>query len=347
MRILVTADVHLAEGHPERKEALDAVLEVAERESVDCVLIAGDLFDAGVDVDAIKGALRSRFTDTPFHTYAIPGNHDAAAFRAEEHFGDDFTLLDDGPVERVDLGGATLLAVPFVDAAFADLVEPIREAAGDGPNVLMLHGTLSSTTGAVFGEESRYLPFTPEELLDTGVEYVVAGHIHATATQRSFGDGACVFAYPGSPASITRSETGPRGVWVLDLAEASLHLHELETHHYVRERLSLHPGGAEDALDALARRLDGRALDHATLVVEPEGFIEMDEAAFFEALDHIVSAAGARGVEVDRSAVQSARTVLQSDLYRGFDEALEAREDVDHEAIRRIALRALSMEERS
>lgn len=350
MRILVTADVHLSADHPERREALEDVVRIGVEEDIDYLLIAGDMFDAGVNVEEVKTGIRDLFSDTGFQTYVIPGNHDENAFREEDYFGKDIEVLAEEPFEQVDLGEVNLLAMPFVEEGFGDYVDNLH-AAGDEErlNVLMLHGTLSTATGQVFGEESRYLPFTPEQLLETGADYVFAGHIHSSPTKRSFGGDECVFAYPGSPVSITTKETNRRGVWLFDTADMELQEIVVESSYYVREEMDLSPGEGEDKLQDLKDRLSSHDLDNATLLVEPAGFIEMDEGEFFEQLEDIVEGAGADAdeVRIDRERVESAKAVLDSSLYNGFEDKLEENEgDVDERAVRRIVLQALSAEER-
>lgn len=348
MRILVTADVHLAADHPERLAALKEVLRIGRAQNVDALLIAGDLFDAGVDIDAIKPALRELFSENAFRTFVIPGNHDAHAFRREDHFGDDIEVLAHRPHEQRDLGAVNLLAVPFVDCDFGELTEGLYEdRIEDAVNVLMLHGTLSTSRGDAFGTEERYLPFTPEQLLETGADYVFAGHIHSSATKRTFGDDACVFACPGSPVSITQKETGRRGVWIVDVDRQIVRHEHVDAPYYVRERVDLSPGEGPERLAELDRDLDGRDLALATLLIEPSGFIEMDEGEFFAQLERIAEAAGARACEIDRTQVESAAAILESSLYRDFERKLREREDVETRAVREIVLQAFSREGRS
>lgn len=347
MRILVTADVHLAADHPERLAALEDVIRIGRENAVDVLLIAGDLFDAGVDIEAIKPALRERFSDIPFPTYVIPGNHDASAFREEDHFGDTITVLANRPFSQRRIGSVNLIAVPYIETDFGAVLDDLHAAhEADAENVLLIHGTLSSAQNTAVGDEDRYLPFTPEQLLETGADYVAAGHIHATSTKQTFGDNACVFVYPGSPVSITRSETGKRGAWIIDTEQAHLEHVHVDAPYFVREELDLIPGEATAKLSELEHRLASRDLTRATVLVEPAGFIEMDEAAFFNSLEEIVANAGSDGYEINQEHVDSASAVLDSGLYRAFERKLDERDAVDSRQLRRIVLQALSREAR-
>lgn len=347
MDLLLTADIHLADSHPERLAALEEIVRTANEEDVSYVLIAGDLFDAGLDIESMKPHIRDVFSGNSFHAFVIPGNHDHGAFRDEDYFGEDIEVLSAEPFETREFDRVNLIALPYHDGGFSDLLDEIQTARIEKKlNILLMHGTLSTTAGKSTGDEPRYMPFNPEQLVASGMEYVFAGHIHSSPTQQSFGTNDCVFVYPGSPVSITRSETGPRGVWVFDTTTESFRNLPLDTPYYIREELDLIPGEAPQKLDALRERLADKDLSNATLLIEPTGFIETPETEFFDSLDSILTNTNAAGYEIDRTGIQSAQSILDSDLYHGFTRKLTQKPDVDTRAVRRIALRALSREAR-
>lgn len=342
MKLLLTADLHLSAEHPERKDALEKIIAQCEREAVDYLLVAGDLFDADVDVEDIKPQVRDLFSGTAFETLVIPGNHDRTAYREEDYFGDDIEVLKRQPYTQRDLGDVNLVAVPYFEGEFTDLVDGIADAhRDDRTNVLLAHCTLAGVGGSVFGTESRYLPVSPEQLLQTSFEYVFGGHIHSSPTKQRIGD-EIVFVYPGSPVSITRSETGRRGVWLLDTDDDRLTKRDLETFHYERFAIDLTPGRADEQLETLRARIGETELSSAHLIVEPSGFIERDGEAFFEELTGIVTDAGAAEYEIDRSGVKSVQSIVQTELYRKFRSKLDETDDVDGQRVEQFALEALS-----
>lgn len=350
MRLIVTADVHLSSDNTERLEALENVVRIAEKEAEKdsaYLLIAGDMFDAEVNVEDVKTDIRDLFSGNNFQTLVIPGNHDEKAFREEDYFGDDIEIVSERPFKHLEFDEINLAAVPFGADSFDDLIPDLQEVRRkDKSNILLLHGTLSTALGRVFGEESRYLPFSPEQLLSTGFEYVFAGHIHSSPKRKVFGEDDCVFACPGSPVSITRKETEKRGVWLFDTDGKDLRTADVDSFHYVRKVLDLCPGEADKKLADLETELSNEDLERATLCVEPYGFIEMDEGSFFQSLTEVVEDAGADDFEIDRGNVESAKTILDSSLYQQFDEKLRAKDDIDRRTVRRIALKAFSEEER-
>ncbi|GGK28825.1 exonuclease SbcCD subunit D [Salinarimonas ramus] len=202
VRVLHTADWHL--GHTlagysreaEHRAALDALVEIAAREAVDAVVVAGDVFDA-LNPSAEAQAL---FFDTLTRLHAarphaaivvVAGNHDPAG-RLEAPRGlyafANVTVV--GTIERGRAGGpdlarhlvpvrdetgatrAHVLAVPF--PRVADL--PPLDAPGEGSPVVAgvraLYADLVGRAAEAIGPESPL---------------VVTGHLHVAGGLESDG----------------------------------------------------------------------------------------------------------------------------------------------------------------
>lgn len=344
MKIVHTADVHLASGHPERMEALKEVLEVCRDEDADLLLITGDLFDQNVNVEDIKTDLRPLFSDNSFHTLVIPGNHDNSAFRQEDYFGDDIEVLDERPYEKKVFEDLNIVALPYTDKEFSDMIEPLSEAReANKKNVLMIHCTLAGASGG-FGEESKYLPVEPAELVQTGYDYVLSGHIHSSATRKSYDN--TVFAYSGSPVSISSSETGKREVWLLDTEKETMETRELETFHYVTEDLEILPGEEEKILDRLEKNLEDRDLEEASVIVTVNGFTERGVQELVDEIGDELGDYSPKEKEVNVEGLESAKTIVESDIYREFRDKLDNKEFENPDLVEKKFLRGLSRHER-
>jgi DNA repair protein SbcD/Mre11 len=87
MKILHTADWHLGKKLdyfsrlPEQKEVMEEICEIAERESVDAVIISGDLFDnfnpSNEAVELFYKTLKKLTNNSKRFVLAIAGNHDS------------------------------------------------------------------------------------------------------------------------------------------------------------------------------------------------------------------------------------------------------------------------------
>lgn len=87
MRFLHVADLHIGKRVHERlmledqKYALDQLVSIAEKEKVDAVLVAGDVFDRANPLPAaleLAESFFAAFVQLRIPTFVIPGNHDSA-----------------------------------------------------------------------------------------------------------------------------------------------------------------------------------------------------------------------------------------------------------------------------
>lgn len=324
-------------------EALEHVVQLCEDEEADLLLISGDLFDDNVDLDDLKTDLRPLFSGNSFQTLVIPGNHDRSAYRQEDHFGDDIQVLRQKPFTGKAFGNVNIVALPYTDRGFSDIAEELSEATVPGKkNVLMIHCTLAGSQGS-FGEESRYMPVKPSELVQTGFDYVLAGHIHSSATRKKFGE--TVFAYSGSPVSVSSSETGKREAWLLDTDEG-LNTAEIDSFHYLKEEREILPGEEEEAENELIESFREKNLEKASLIVELSGFTEKPVDEFLEELEGKIEVLDPEGFEIKSSGLESASSIVDSKIYKEFQEKMEQKDFENPELVEKKFLRGLSRYER-
>ena len=353
-RILHTADVHLDPDAPERRDALAAVLETADAAAVDAVTIGGDCFDSASAADDLRGDLRSLFADRDYPVIAIPGNHDADAFRADLFFGEAFTAAVGEPFEHYDLGDCRLTTLPYTpeldDETFLALAD--RESV-DGPECLLVHCSLEAPVDATAGDEGavRYCPVTRAELDELGFDYYLAGHFHSSHDLELSGGGR--FVYPGSPASVTRSETGPRSAVLLDFdgpGGGQLERRQLHTHHYDALAVTVTPGAEREAIDRVGERVETWRDRPVEADIAVEGFVEWDEATFDAALSdaagdvpyenrtRTVAELQAHPLFVDVRAELESREAPQSNALEGtYDEDSEFLTDVEGQLLSAFA----------
>jgi DNA repair exonuclease SbcCD nuclease subunit len=317
-RLLHTADVHLTPEAEERREALEAVLTEADEFNADLVTIGGDLFESEVAAEQLRDTLREVFTDRSYPVLVIPGNHDADAFRNNLYFGESFIPATETPFEYFEVGDVRVTALPYTPAATDELLVALRDReAFDGPECLLLHCSLEAPLHGGVGDETthRYFPVTKEELAGLDFEYYLAGHYH-TQHRQDFSNGG-TFVYPGTPSSVTRKETGRRTVVRIDTeANPAVQLTPLDSFHFDSLSLRITPGQEADALAEIQSQVDvwqGRQVN-AEIVVD--GFTEMDEAAFSDAL-----AAHSGDVQVTNR-TRTVEHILSHPLFEAFSDRL-------------------------
>ncbi|MDB2496366.1 DNA repair exonuclease [Verrucomicrobiales bacterium] len=266
IRLLLTADLHLGRatsGLPPSvedsvmaltcREAWTRIVTTAIDESVDAVLIAGDLMEDSNAYYESLGPLVDGFEKlvaAGIQVFAVGGNHDARAFErlAEDccsmsgvHFigrqgkWEGRGLVLDGR-ERLRVEGWSFpdLKYPTDPTGRYDL-----EPGGGLPVVGLLHADLDSS-------QSPYAPVTAASLRSRPADFWVLGHIHKPSLDSRNGEAGIL--YPGSPQAMDFGETGWHGVWLMEVDGGDIAVSKLRQISTVRFEDSL-PVSVEEAME--------------------------------------------------------------------------------------------------
>jgi DNA repair protein SbcD/Mre11 len=229
LRLLHTADVHLGARHTDLGEraavlrerqfaAFRTTVDLAIGESVDLVLIAGDLFDSNTQprrsVERVAAEL-GRLGRASIRTVIIPGTHDvydgASIYRAYDlaamaRFGGEWitVLTPDRPDVYLEPLDAVVYGRVF-DTKRAPR-SPLEgfDARRDGRGawkIGMIHGALS-IPGKTDGDE---VVFTEQEIAASGLDYLALGHWHSAIEGRA---GNVAYAYSGAPEPVALDQDG-------------------------------------------------------------------------------------------------------------------------------------------
>ncbi|WP_017936320.1 exonuclease SbcCD subunit D [Nocardioides sp. Iso805N] len=255
MRILHTSDWHL--GRSFHREGMlthqgvfvDHLLEVVERERVDLVVVAGDIYDRALpQVDAVRLASETlaRLAASRAKVVLTSGNHDSAHRLG---FGSD--LIDAaGVFIRTDAsraaapimledehGPVAVYGIPYLDpdtvrepwqlaarshaAALGEAMRRVREdltRRGGARSVVLAHAFVAGRAEEpVQPSDSERdisvggVSIVPTSVFD-GVSYAALGHLHGRHTLSE------TIRYSGSPLAYSFSEASHRkGSWLVEL----------------------------------------------------------------------------------------------------------------------------------
>lgn len=271
MRFLHTADLHIGKRVNEfsmledQEYILRQILKTADKEQVEAVLIAGDVYDKQVpSAEAVRlfDWFLTQLNSRKLPVFVIGGNHDSVerlSFGAQimEESGVYLTQSYDGKVVPVRLedeyGPVNLWMLPFLKPAmvkrffpeqdivtYQDALETVighMEVNREERNLLIAH---QFVTGAVTGgsEDSVEVFVGGVENVDASVfadfDYVALGHIH-----RAQSAGGEQIRYSGTPLKYSFSEIRhEKSVTIAELKEkGSLTVHQepLKPLHDMRE----------------------------------------------------------------------------------------------------------------
>jgi predicted phosphodiesterase len=203
MKIAITADVHLASEHPERFENFAALTREWEAEGIRHVIIAGDLFDAGMTGYKGVDALGARHPELTFHI--IRGNHDISITQGMVA-SPNLRVYSEPAFET--LGSRAFLFVPYEEnGSAARLIarHGLADRIERNRTCLVMHGDIAGTGLEESGREGAYFPIAIPDRATFGFTRVFLGHIH-----RPHELDAGRFAYPGSPCPLDPTERGLR-----------------------------------------------------------------------------------------------------------------------------------------
>lgn len=327
MKIFHTADVHLHSDQPERLAALGKIVALGCQETIDLLLIAGDLFDDRLQAQLLKGPVRRMFSNLPYQVMAIPGNHDESVYADEAFYGDSFRPLITKPYTLVDFPNWRLAAVPYAESSFSALAPELQTLPDrNKKNILILHCSWSLphyTDEDYGGEDLRYFPVTEASLTGLGFDYILAGHFHSSYRQRRLPCGS-LFVYSGSPVSITTREQGRRSINLVDLK--GCRPIALDSWYYQDLEYTLKITNTEASLQQLSRELALHPDQYCGLKIRLTGYSAEQENALMPRLQDLIN--GRVNTTLDLS-FKSANHIYGDALYQQLKSSIPPGEKAD------------------
>ncbi|MBO4872618.1 MAG: DNA repair exonuclease [Lachnospiraceae bacterium] len=257
MRFIHTADLHLGAAPDKDKpwgparadavrQSLPRLVELCNQESVDLLLIAGDLFHRPPTEAELKETdyLFSQLTLTK--VVLIAGNHDflrPGCAMAEHVFPENVFFISSPDPETVRFPQWNLEVTGFSyysEQLRQDLTKDLVCPKDDKRHILMLHGG-----------DAEHLPFKLGALQELGWDYIALGHIHKPSISA---DGRA--AMPGSPEPLDKTETGPHGFYEGSLTNGafSLSWRNFSNFEYTDLKINLTPDTRFAALESLLKK---------------------------------------------------------------------------------------------
>ncbi len=256
VRVLHTSDWHVgrtfhgADLLTEQEAALTHIAELVDRESVDVVVVAGDIYDRAVpSAEAVRvaTAAMTRIRRAGAELVVTPGNHDSAArLGAFAEFaaagGLHVRATVEGIAEPVVLhdehGAVAFYGIPYLEpepsrhalgvpearghtGVLGEAMRRVRDDLASRPETRSVVLAHAFVTGGEASESERTIAVggveqVPGSVFD-GVDYVALGHLHGPQTLAEH------LRYSGSPLAYSFSEARQRkSVWFVDLDATGL-----------------------------------------------------------------------------------------------------------------------------
>lgn len=201
-------------------QSFNNIINIAIKENVDFVLIAGDIYD--IEDKNLRAQLRfrdglTRLAKEGIQSFVVYGNHDPlSSWSATLDWPEEVHRFP-GNVECIPLiknGGviAKIYGISFAtgDISKENLALRFPNAEGNVPCIGLLHANVGSNT-----VHAPYSPCTIEDLNSKGMDYWALGHVH---THQVLKKASPAIVYPGCSQSQNPRETGQKGCCLVTLA---------------------------------------------------------------------------------------------------------------------------------
>ena len=203
-------------------DAYDNIIALCISESVDALLVAGDIYD---NADRSLRAQRAfitgleRLDEAGIRSFVCHGNHDPLdGWEARltyppscHRFGPSFERV---PVFDEDPGCAVIYGISYPESKVTrNLVSDIGTVDSGSITIGLVHASVGNNPG-----HYPYAPCSLEELIQSGFDYWALGHVH---TRQVLREREPTVVYPGNPQGKSPNETGPKGVYLVELNDTS------------------------------------------------------------------------------------------------------------------------------
>jgi len=199
--------------------AFQNIVDLAIKENVDAVVIAGDIYD-GAD-KSLQAQFKFRkglkaLSDAGIPSFLAHGNHDPLDSRFAKLQWPDRVMVFSGEevqCHNIQRDGKTLAKIHGISYPTRDVKENLalqfEQHSGEGFAIGVLHANVGGNP-----DHDDYAPCSVEDLVSRKMDYWALGHIHAYKVLRP-SDPAIV--YSGNTQARHKNETGVKGCCLVTL----------------------------------------------------------------------------------------------------------------------------------
>lgn len=236
-------------------DAFKNIVDVAIKEHVDFMIVAGDLYDRDVQSVTAQLFLNEQFLrlqEQKISVYLVAGNHDYEKSQAGNFQFPDNVFVFPKEVKSFYHTAHDGTKVELVGFSYQDRWITTDMAATFPPKHADADYTIGIMHGAFKqGHDDNYAPFTKDELLEKGYDYWALGHIH----ERQILNDDPYIIYPGNPQGRSIKEAGVKGFYLVETQQKVTKIHFLPSNTIEWNRLTI-DGRALSSMSDVQREID-------------------------------------------------------------------------------------------
>jgi exonuclease SbcD len=225
-------------------QAFENIVQLALKEKVDAVLIAGDIYDSAEK--SLQAQLKfhrglDKLSHAGIASFTVHGNHDPMnSWSASLKWPENVTIFSGEEVEHIPIvkDGQTLALVYGISFPEQNVQENLSLKFQREPGDEFAIGLLHTNVGGNKNHGS-YAPCSIDDLCSSGMDYWALGHIHAPQILRN-NDPAIV--YSGNSQARHFNESGEKGCYLVTVPEQGVPdivFHSIDAVRYRSENIDL------------------------------------------------------------------------------------------------------------
>ncbi len=230
-KIIHTGDIHLDspftgfanEDAKARRESLrevfSKIIDTANSEAVDVLILAGDIFDGYPIRPETASAFIRDLRRAKCRVFITPGNHDPLTPASPYEtltFPENVHIFKSGKLTAVEIPELSLrvFGAAYTDVSYDErLLEGFKVPEDEFTNIVILHSNLYT---------DGYSPVSSTEIAECGADYVALAHVHKPTEIEKAGN--THYAYCGCPESRDFGESYDTAIYIGEVEKGRVNL---------------------------------------------------------------------------------------------------------------------------
>ncbi len=201
------------------REVFSRIVDIANREAVDVLILAGDIFDGYPIRPETESAFLRDLKRAKCRVFITPGNHDPLTSTSPYEtltFPENVHVFKSSELTAVELPELNLriFGAAYTSEAYDEhILEGFETPEDELSNIVILHSNLNA---------DGYSPVTSAEIAECGADYVALAHVHKPTEIEKAGN--THYAYCGCPESRDFGESYDTAIYIGEVEKGRVNL---------------------------------------------------------------------------------------------------------------------------
>lgn len=259
----------------DQRKILKKVIEYIKENNIECLFIAGDLYEHSNIRQSTIEYINHLFEEIPnTKIFISPGNHDPYlknSYYSDYHWNNNVKIFSN-TIEKISLNNMNIYGFGFSDFYLEKSgIEKIQLDEKEKINILITHASLNTSD-----KESRlYHPISENKLKEIGFDYIALGHIHKPYYREKENQN---IVYPGSTLSLGFDELGEHGMIVgeIEKNKCDIQFIKLDEKQFIEKEINISEIISQEELIEYLNHLEINNNEYLKIILNGERNFEIN-----------------------------------------------------------------------